>query len=131
MKILIIDDDPLMADAIKVFLSPLCAEVAAVFYDEQGLQLAQQYFPHITVLDINDNLNDVSEICSRLRAFSDSPILVLSPFDNPGMIADALDAGADDYLIKPLSANTLILHIQNLLKRKSIKFIPSPLQVSY
>jgi DNA-binding response OmpR family regulator len=130
MKILVIDDDPLMADAIKIFLSPLGAEVTDVYFDEHGIQLAKQYFPDITILDINDNDNDVAVICNTLCSFSNSPLLVLSPFDSPGFIANALDSGADDYLIKPISANTLILHIQNLLKRKAPRFVPVQMQVS-
>jgi DNA-binding response OmpR family regulator len=43
--------------------------------------------------------------------------MVLSALDNPGMVAKALDAGADDYLIKPVPSGVLIAHINNLVRR--------------
>jgi DNA-binding response OmpR family regulator len=45
------------------------------------------------------------------------PILVLSALDSPGTVAAALDAGADDYLIKPVPSGVLLAHINNLIRR--------------
>ena len=57
------------------------------------------------------------EVCKLLREFSKVPIIILSALDNPAVVASALDSGADDYLIKPVTSNTLLLHIANLLRR--------------
>ncbi len=61
------------------------------------------------------------EVCKAIREFSNLPILILSALDNPGMVAAALDAGADDYLIKPVPSGVLIAHINNLLRRSRLE----------
>ncbi|MDO9130571.1 MAG: hypothetical protein Q7U34_11960, partial [Anaerolineales bacterium] len=50
-----------------------------------------------------------------------TPILILSALDSPGMVASALDAGADDYLIKPVPSSVLIAHLHNLTRRAGMK----------
>jgi DNA-binding response OmpR family regulator len=57
------------------------------------------------------------QVCGQLRTFSQIPILVLSALDNPGNVAAALDAGADDYLVKPASSGLLIARINMLTRR--------------
>jgi DNA-binding response OmpR family regulator len=56
-------------------------------------------------------------VCKEIREFSDVPILILSAMDAPGMVANALDVGADDYLVKPVSSGTLVAHLNKLLRR--------------
>jgi DNA-binding response OmpR family regulator len=60
------------------------------------------------------------QVCSEVRRFSSVPILILSALDNPGHVASALDAGADDYLVKPVPSGVLVAHINNLTRRTSI-----------
>jgi DNA-binding response OmpR family regulator len=57
------------------------------------------------------------QVCSEVRSFSDVPILILSALDSPGMVASALDAGADDYLVKPVPSGVLLAHLNNLVRR--------------
>jgi len=56
--------------------------------------------------------------CKAIRGFSSVPIIILSALDEPGMVATALDAGADDYLVKPVTSGELMAHIQRLVSRK-------------
>jgi DNA-binding response OmpR family regulator len=57
------------------------------------------------------------KVCHKIKQVHNIPILVLSAVDSPSMIAEALDAGADDYLIKPVTSTSLIAHINSLVKR--------------
>ncbi len=60
------------------------------------------------------------QVCERIRAFSDVPILILSALGAPGSVARALDAGADDYLIKPVHASLLATRLRTLVRRRSL-----------
>ena len=60
------------------------------------------------------------QVSKAVREFSKVPILILSALDSPGLVAAALDAGADDYLIKPVPSNVLVAHINNLVRRNRL-----------
>jgi len=57
------------------------------------------------------------QVCRSVRAFSNVPILILSAINDPGMVASALDAGADDYLVKPVPSAILVAHLNKLIRR--------------
>jgi len=57
------------------------------------------------------------QICRAIREFTRVPILVLTAMTKPGAVAQALNEGADDYLIKPVSAGVLVAHLNNLIRR--------------
>jgi DNA-binding response OmpR family regulator len=117
MIILVIDDDPAMTELLKVLLSTTNAVVHTANSGKDGIDLAQKLKPDLIVLDLMMPEIDGWEVCKRVRVFSAVPILILSALDNPGMVAAALDAGADDYLIKPVSSGMLFAHINNLVRR--------------
>lgn len=117
MNILVIDDDPAMTELLKILLQATSAHVIAAHSGVEGIALTRQLKPEIVVLDLMMPEMDGWQVCTSIREFSEVPILVLSALDHPGMVAAALDAGADDYLIKPVSSGMLIAHLQNLLKR--------------
>lgn len=117
MKILVIDDDPAMIELLKILLQSLCADMLTAFNGGQGIELCRREKPDVVILDLMMPDPDGWQVCKTIRQFSQVPILILSALDNPGLIAKALDAGADDYLIKPVSSSMLIAHIQNLLRR--------------
>jgi DNA-binding response OmpR family regulator len=60
------------------------------------------------------------EVCKRIRDFSNVPILVLSAIGAPGSVANALEVGADDYLIKPVHASLLASRLRSLVRRHAL-----------
>ena len=117
MNILVIDDDPAMTELLKMILQATSANVYTAFNGQQGIRLCRKENPDVIILDLMMPEPDGWQVCKTIRKFSQAPILILSALDNPELIANALDAGADDYLIKPVSSSMLIANIQNLLRR--------------
>jgi DNA-binding response OmpR family regulator len=117
MKVLIIDDDPAMTELLCLLLKPATTEVFTANSGLEGLNLIREKAPDIIILDLMMPEMDGYQVCQQIRAFSIVPILVLSALDMPGMVSKALDAGADDYLIKPVSSSILVAHLNNLMRR--------------
>lgn len=120
MKILVIDDDPAMTELLKLLLQPAATDVHAANSGPDGIKLARTINPDVIILDLMMPDMDGWEVCHNIREKSSVPILILSALDNPGMVARALDAGADDYLIKPVPSGVLIAHLQNLVRRSNV-----------
>ncbi len=132
MKILVIDDDPAMTDLFKLILMSTNAEVLTANSGDEGIQLVRAELPDMVILDLMMPGKDGWQTTQEIRAISRVPIMVLSVIDNPGLVARALDAGADDYMIKPANRNTLIAHINNLTRRQSLsrqEFAPLQLEL--
>ena len=119
-----IDDDPGMTELLCLLLKPATSEVYIANTGQDGLALMQAYSPDIIVLDLMMPEMDGYEVCQSIRSNSKVPILILSALDMPGMVSKALDAGADDYLIKPVTSSILIAHLNNLLRRANSKTRP-------
>lgn len=73
--------------------------------------------PDIIILDANSQLMDCFGTLQAIRRVSNAPLLVLSTFDHPNMIARTLDCGADDFITKPVSAEVLTANINKLTRR--------------
>ena len=116
-SILVIDDDPAMTDLLKILLTTNDMDVKVVNDGQSGIDCLNDYSPNIVVLDLMMPDLDGWKVCQKIKEICQIPILILSALDSPRMIADALDAGADDYLIKPVTSSSLIAHINNLVKR--------------
>ncbi len=120
MKILVIDDDPAMTDLLKLLLAPAAAEVIAANSGPEGIRMANDTKPDVITLDLM--MPDINgwQVCKAIRKVSSIPILILSALDSPGLVAAALDAGADDYLIKPVPSSVLLAHINKLVRRNNV-----------
>jgi len=116
-KVLVIDDDKEMTDMLKVILEPNTFDVVAANSSVLGIDLVRQVKPEVVVLDLLMPDMDGWQVCKEIRKFSQVPILVLSAVSKPGMVARALDEGADDYLLKPMPSSMLIAHIKKLARR--------------
>ncbi|MBN2386613.1 MAG: response regulator transcription factor [Anaerolineales bacterium] len=116
-KVLVIDDEPATTDLLTLLLKPQGFEVLTVHSGIEGLKIAQAQNPDIIILDLMMPGMDGIQVCSEMRRFTHSPILILSALDNPTYVAAALDAGADDYLVKPASSSLLIARINMLTRR--------------
>lgn len=116
-KVLLIDDDKEMTDMLSVILEPNMFAVVAANNSTQGIDLVHQTKPDVVVLDLLMPDMDGWQVCKEIRKFSQVPILVLSAISKPGMVARALDEGADDYLLKPMPTSMLVAHIKKLARR--------------
>jgi len=125
MKILVIDDDPAMTDLLVLLLQPTSSTVITANYGEVGVDMVRTEKPDVVLLDLMMPGMDGWQVCNAVRRFSHVPILILSALDNPGMVAAALDAGADDYLVKPVPSSVLIAHINRLVRRPMQAFVSS------
>lgn len=117
MKVLVIDDDPAMTDLLKILLLAVSSNVYTANTGIDGIALARSTDIDIIILDLMMPEMDGWQVCKSVRDFSSVPILILSALDSPGMVAAALDAGADDYLIKPVTSSVLIAHLTKLIRR--------------
>ena len=113
-RVLIIDDGPEMTDQLTIVLQSREFIVKTANGGEEGLKAIHETHPEVVILDLKLPGMDGRQVCSQIRAFSEVPILILSAMDNPGNVASALEAGADDYLIKPVPINMLVEHVQKL-----------------
>jgi two-component system KDP operon response regulator KdpE len=117
VRVLAIDDDPAMTDLLTLLLKPQGFAMQTVNTGEEGVRIIRETPPDVVILDLMMPGMDGRQIASQVRTFSNIPILILSALDNPGMVASALDAGADDYLIKPVPGSVLVAHLNNLARR--------------
>ena len=117
VKVLAIDDDSAMTELLILLLRTRGFEVYTANSGEDGIKKMRELSPDVLILDLMMSGVDGWEVCSKVRKFSTTPILILSALDTPGMVASALDAGADDYLIKPVPTSVLIAHLHNLARR--------------
>jgi DNA-binding response OmpR family regulator len=121
LKILTIDDDPAMTDLIGLLLRSYGLEVIVANDGERGLEMARDQSPDLIMLDLTMPGVDGWQICQSIRAESKVPIIILSAIDDPTVISSALDAGADDYMVKPVPSSVLIAHINNLTRRAHVE----------
>ena len=117
-KILIIEDDPNVADFVKrgLFQSGFDVEVAETGY--RGLEMAQVGNPDIVVLDLMLPDIDGIDVCRQLRAIGDLGIVILTARGVVGERVRGLEAGADDYLPKPFAFEELVARIKAVLRRR-------------
>ncbi len=116
-RILIVEDDVPIADFIRrgLLLENYAVEVAYDGYE--GLEKARENSPDLVILDIMLPGIDGLEVCRQLRRHSDVPIIMLTAKDAvPDRVA-GLEAGADDYLVKPFAFDELVARIRALLRR--------------
>jgi DNA-binding response OmpR family regulator len=121
LKILTIDDDPAITDLISLLLRSYGLDVIVANDGEHGLEVARTEHPDLIMLDLTMPGMDGWQICKTIRAESKVPIIVLSALDDPSVVSTVLDAGADDYMVKPVPSSVLIAHINNLTRRAHVE----------
>lgn len=116
-RILVVEDDKSIARFIELELKFEGFDVTVQHDGRDGLHTAQQQAFDVVLLDVMlPSLNGI-EICRRLRATSDVPILLLTARDAVMDRVSGLDAGADDYLVKPFAIEELLARIRSILRR--------------
>src|SRR5829696_1340777 len=120
VKILIVDDDRALRDALRRALVLGGYDTVSVDSGEAALAEVTNGAPDAVVLDIGLPDVDGLEVCRRLRGAGDRvPVLMLTARDAVSDRIDGLDAGADDYLIKPFDVGELRARLRALLRRSA------------
>jgi two-component system response regulator MprA len=116
-RVLVIEDEARIAQLVERSLIYEGYRVNVARDGMTGLGIARDNPPDLVILDWMLPGIDGLEVCRRLRAAGDVPILMLTAKDEVGDRISGLDAGADDYLVKPFSADELMARVRALLRR--------------
>ncbi len=130
MKILIIDDDPQLVDALSVGfqLQWKDCEVFSAADGEPGLKLFYERSPQVVLLDIGLPSRNGFDVLQEIRRVSDVPVIVLSARGQEADQVRGLELGADDYVVKPFGYMALVARIKAVLRRADMppSFRPTP-----
>jgi two-component system KDP operon response regulator KdpE len=120
-KILVVDDDPTIRKLAKVNLEQRGYTVFGASSGTEAISLLQQDTPDLVILDlIMPGMGGV-DVCTWIRTRSDLPIIVVSARDDEELIVRALEAGADDYVIKPFRIKELFARIRAVMRRSAVE----------
>ena len=114
--ILVIDDEPQILRAIRTILTEKQFKVSIASRGEEGLALAATAQPDLIILDLGLPDLDGVDVCTRLREWTQTPIIILSVRDSERDKVAALDMGADDYLTKPFGIEELLARVRVALR---------------
>jgi DNA-binding response OmpR family regulator len=117
-RVLVVEDDAEIADVLRRSLRQEGYEVKTSTDGIDALDVATGFVPDLVVLDLGLPRLDGVEVCRRLRAEGDVPILMLTARAETEDRVGGLDSGADDYLVKPFERTELLARIRALLRRR-------------
>ncbi len=117
-RVLVVEDDEDIADVLRRSLRQEGHEVRTAADGEEALASAHDFAPDMVVLDLGLPKLDGVEVCRRLREESDVPILILTARADTDDRVRGLDAGADDYLVKPFERAELLARLRALMRRR-------------
>ncbi len=117
MMILLVDDDPRLRDLVGLAMERARFTVLTASDGQRALMHAAREKPDLIVLDVGLSEMDGFEVCRRIRAESDVPILFLTARDDEIDRIVGLELGADDYVTKPFRPRELVARVRAILKR--------------
>jgi two-component system, OmpR family, KDP operon response regulator KdpE len=120
-RVLVIDDEAPIRRLLEIALSGLGWEVFQAGTGFEGLEAIRGCKPDIVLLDLNLPDMKGSELLERLRGWSSVPVIIVSVRDSEGDIVQLLNAGADDYVVKPFYTNELVARIEAVQRRRQPK----------
>ena len=115
--ILVVDDEPNIADLVELYLRKEGFRVLKAGTGEDGLAAAKRERPRLVVLDVGLPGIDGLEVCRRLQADGNVPVIFLTARDGEIDRILGLEMGADDYLTKPFSPRELVARMKAVLRR--------------
>ena len=116
-KILICDDQPDIVNALKIYLSPEGYQLFEAYTGEQALEIAKTNDLHLILLDIMMPGMDGIATTSKIREFSNVPIILLTAKSETEDKVLGLNVGADDYITKPFVPVEVLARVRSLLRR--------------
>lgn len=134
MKILVVDDDRVVADLIMFTVRRAGYEAVMASDAASALRRWTEDRPDLIILDINlpgtAQLKDGFAICRHIRRESDVPIILLTVRGEENDIVHGLEAGADDYVLKPFSPRQLVARVQAVMRRSHANEGSAPARLS-
>ncbi len=124
VRILLVDDEVPIQKAVVPLLESRSYHVDVAGTGAAALRLVVENTPDLVVLDLGLPDMDGTEVCRRIRAESNAPIIVLSARASEAEKVRALDLGADDYVTKPFGPDELLARIRVALRRVTAEEVP-------
>lgn len=118
-RILVVDDEPNILEVLELYLRREGYAVDVASDGQRALELASERPPDLLVLDLMLPVLDGIEVCRRLRAQSDVPIIMLTAKGAEADRLAGLELGADDYVVKPFSPREVVARVKAVLRRAS------------
>ncbi len=115
--ILVVDDEPQITRVLRTTLVAKGYEIRVANDGEMALEIMKDWVPNLIITDLMMANMDGVQLCKRVRAMSQVPIIVLSVRGQERSKVEALDAGADDYVTKPFSMGELQARVRAALRR--------------
>ena len=124
---LLVEDDARIREALTLALTDEDISVVAAVSGEQALELAERHPVEVVLLDLMLPGMDGLAVCRILRERGELPIIIITARSDTSDVIDGLEAGADDYVTKPLVASELAARIRALLRRRApLGSVPDP-----
>jgi DNA-binding response OmpR family regulator len=130
MKILVVEDDLALADVTSFTLRRAGFEVINAYNGVTAIEQWEKEQPAMVLLDLNLPKQDGMAVCRHIRQVSDTPIIILSVRNNDEAIVQALELGADDYIVKPYSTTQLVARVRAVLRRAGVTATPGALEAA-
>jgi two-component system sensor histidine kinase ChiS len=127
-SVLAVDDDPMVLKLVEAHLVPKGYHVTTASSGAEGLEKAAKEKAGLVILDVSMPSLSGFEVCRKLRErqeYRSVPILMMTGKNKESDIVEALESGADDYLIKPVEADLLTAKVEQLLKLSKDDSLPS------
>ena len=116
-RILVVDDEPQITRVLRTSLTSQGYEIRVANNGETALEILKDWTADLVITDLAMPVMDGVELCRRVRAKSEVPIIVLSVRGEERTKVQALDVGADDYVTKPFGINELLARVRASLRR--------------
>lgn len=123
-RVLVVDDEPQIQRFLRVALTAAGYEVVTAETGAQALRQAATGAPDVIVLDLGLPDRDGKDVLREIRAFSRTPVVILSARDREQEKIDALDLGADDYVEKPFGIGELTARLRAALRHRASEAQP-------
>ena len=125
-RILVVDDEPQLTRVLRTGLKSHGYDVRVAADGLAGFETFTDWHPDLVITDLAMPNVDGLELCRRVRAVSQVPIIVLSAKGEERTKVEALDIGADDYITKPFGIDELLARVRASLRRAATALTPEP-----